>query len=174
MTAATTIGVTTLLAAQAAAFLALLLIVSASHKLVRPAQMRTVIEGFARIPPRFARLALIGVILAELVAGLCLGFSAGRAAGALLAAIIWSSYLLLILRAIIQGRRHVDCGCSFGVSSRPLGAYQALRGLILIGLALFVAALLPYASGTSISAAELLPAAAFLGLYAALDQAVAA
>jgi uncharacterized membrane protein YphA (DoxX/SURF4 family) len=177
MTPATTIGVLRLLADQAAAFLALLLIASAIHKLVRPARTREVIEEFAGIPQRFAYLALIGVPLAELVAGVCLASPAGRTAAALLAALIWSGYLLLILRAIFQGRRYVDCGCSFGRSFRPLGTYQALRGAMLIALAALVVALSPGSEGTAVTAvtaSELLAAAAFLALYAALDQAVAA
>jgi hypothetical protein len=174
MTAATTIGVTRLLAAQAAAFLALLLIASAIHKIVRPARTREVMQEFAGVPPRFAYLALIGVPLAELVAGFGLAVPAGRAAAAMLAALIWSGYLLLILRAILQGRRYLDCGCSFGPSLRPLGTYQTLRGVMLIGLASLVVALPPDPSATLSTASELLAAAAFLGLYAALDQAMAA
>jgi uncharacterized membrane protein YphA (DoxX/SURF4 family) len=174
MTAATTTGVLRLLADQAAAFLGLLLIASAIHKIARPARTREVMEEFAGIPQRFASLALIGVPLAELLAGVGIGLAAARPAAALLAALIWSGYLLLILRAIFQGRRYLDCGCSFGVTRRPLGHYQALRGAVLIALAILVAALSPYPSGTAFAASELLAAAAFLGLYAALDQAVAA
>jgi hypothetical protein len=174
MTAATTIGVARLLAAQAAAFLALLLIASAIHKIARPARTREVIEGFAGIPQPFAYLALIGVPLAELLAGVGVGYPASRAAAALFAALIWSAYLLLILRAIFQGRRYLDCGCSFGVTHRPLGNYQVLRGAMLIALAIMVAALSAGSEGTAFAGSELLAAAAFLGLYAALDQAVAA
>jgi uncharacterized membrane protein YphA (DoxX/SURF4 family) len=174
MTAATTIGVTRLLAAQAAAFLALLLIASAIHKIVRPAHTREVMQEFAGVAPRFAYLALIGVPLVELVAGFGLAVPAGRTAAAMLAALIWSGYLLLILRAILQGRRYLDCGCSFGPSLHPLGIYQTLRGVMLIGLASLVAALPPDPSATLSTASELLAAAAFLGLYAALDQAMAA
>jgi hypothetical protein len=174
MSPATTLGVITLLASQAAAFLALLLIASAIHKLLWPARARAAMEEFARVPRRFANPALAGVLLAELVAGVCMGFPAARTAAAWLAALIWTSYLLLILRAIIQGRRYVDCGCSFGASARPLGAYQALRGVVLIGLALLVAALSAHAAGAAPTATELLAAAAFLALYAALDQVLAA
>jgi hypothetical protein len=174
MTPATTIGVVRLLAAQAAAFLALLLLASAIHKLIRPARARAAVVEFAAIPQRFAYLALIGVCLAELAAGYGLLNPAGRTAGAVLAALIWSGYLLLIFRAILQGRRYVDCGCSFGHSVRPLGTYQALRGAMLIGLAAVVAMLSAGFEATTPTAAELLAAAAFLGLYAALDQAVAA
>jgi uncharacterized membrane protein YphA (DoxX/SURF4 family) len=173
MTAATIIGVMRLLATQAAAFLALLLIASAIHKIVRPARTREVMQEFAGVPPRFAYLALIGVPLAELVAGCGLAVPTGRTAAAMLAALIWSGYLLLILRAILQGRRYVDCGCSFGPSLRPLGTYQTLRGVVLIGLASLVAALPPDPSATLTTASELLAAAAFLGLYAALDEALA-
>jgi hypothetical protein len=45
---------------------------------------------------------------------------------------------------------------------------------MLIGLASLVAALPPDPSATLSTASELLAAAAFLGLYAALDQAMAA
>jgi hypothetical protein len=55
-----------------------------------------------------------------------------------------------------------------------LGSYQVLRGVVLVGLALLVAALSPHAAGAAATASELLAAAAFLALYAALDQALVA
>ena len=51
---------------------------------------------------------------------------------------------------------------------------RTLRGVVLIGLASLVAALPPDPSAALITASELLAGAAFLGLYAALDQAMAA
>ena len=60
--------------------------------------------------------------------------------GGALAVLIWGGYLALILRAIAQGRRDVDCGCTFGAAQRPLGVFQVARNVVLTGAALLVAA----------------------------------
>jgi hypothetical protein len=94
-----------------------------------------------------------------------------RAAGGALAALIWGGYLFLILRAIVQGRREVDCGCSFGAAPGPLGMYQVLRnaGLTVMGVSVtaFSAAT---AGDAGFGLQTALAACALLSLYAALDQ----
>jgi len=169
MYSATTIGVMQLLASQTAAFLALLLIASAVHKLLHPAHTQDIMQQFAGVPRRFAAFAWWGVSLAELLAGACLVMPGSRAAAALLALVLWSVYLALILRAIIQRRADVECGCSFGPNLRPLGTYHVARNAVLIGLAVLVA-VVASSGGFEVRGSELLSAAAFLSLYAALDQ----
>jgi uncharacterized membrane protein YphA (DoxX/SURF4 family) len=169
MYSATTISVVRLLASQTAAFLALLLIASAIHKLLRPARTQEIMQQFAGVRRRFAAFAWLGVSLAELLAGVFLVLPGDRAAAALLAAAVWSGYLVLILRAIVQQRADVECGCSFGPSLRPLGIYHLARNAVLIGLAVLAAVVAP-SGGVEVRGSELLAAAAFLSLYAALDQ----
>ena len=92
-------------------------------------------------------------------------------AGGALAALIFGTYLFLILRAIAQERRDVDCGCSFGAARRPLGAYQAVRNAGLTGMALLVAVVFASTvSGPVLGLQTTLAAFALLSLYAALDQ----
>jgi len=87
--------------------------------------------------------------------------------------LIWGGYLALILRAIAQGRRDVDCGCTFGVTHRPLGVFQVVRNVVLTGLALMVAA--GSAAGVTgpIVASQILAAVVLLTLYGVLDQVMA-
>jgi hypothetical protein len=92
-----------------------------------------------------------------------------RAAGAALAASLLGVYLALILRAILQGRRDADCGCSFGRSRRPLGAFDAGRNAVLTALALGVA-LASARAAAPIAASQALGAVSLLALYTALDQ----
>jgi hypothetical protein len=93
-----------------------------------------------------------------------------RTLGALLAAAIWTVYLLLIVRAIAAGRRDADCGCSFGAAQRPLGAFQVTRNGVLLALAVAVAMAGGRASGAGAPVPQLLAACALLALYGALDQ----
>ena len=92
-----------------------------------------------------------------------------RAAGGAIAALIWGGYLGLILRAIAQGRRDADCGCSFGAGHRPLGAYHVARNAGLTGAALLVAGCAASAAGPVI-ASQILAAVALLALYGAFDE----
>ena len=95
------------------------------------------------------------------------------AAGGALALLIWGGYLWLILRAIAQGRRDVDCGCTFGAAHRPLGAYHVARNAVLTGAAVLVTA--GSAAGVSgpVIAPQILAALVLFALYGALDQVMA-
>jgi hypothetical protein len=66
----------------------------------------------------------------------------------------------------------VECGCGFGPNSRPLRVYHVARNAALIGLAILAGVVAP-SGGFEVRASELLAAAAFLSLYAALDQTMA-
>ena len=177
MSAASTAGVMALLAAQLAAFLALILLASGFHKLIRRARSQAVVREFARVPRALAPFAVLAVATAELLAGLMLLMPAYRTAGGILAALIWVAYLGLILRAIAQGRRDVDCGCTFGIAHRPLGAFQVTRNVLLVVMAALVSAsalmgMGPLADGP-VTASLILAASALAALYGALEQAMA-
>ncbi|HEV7613560.1 MAG TPA: MauE/DoxX family redox-associated membrane protein [Steroidobacteraceae bacterium] len=158
---------------QLAAFQAVLLLASALHKMARPDRARTVVHDFAGVPSRIAVAATVLIAAAEALAGLLLWTQPYRAAGGALAALIWSAYLFLILRAIAQGRRDVDCGCSFGAALRPLGAYHVGRNMWLAGMASLVAAVSAASGGGPVLGSQILAAIALLALYGALDQAMA-
>jgi hypothetical protein len=160
-------------AAQMAMFQAMLLAATAVHKAVRWTHSRNVMRQFAGVPGILAGSSLGVAIAVELAAGALLLVPACRMTGAMLAALIWTLYVALIVRAVVQGRRDVDCGCSFGPTSRPLGSFQITRNLALAALAVFIASV--SASGGSVPAqgAFVLGGLALLALYGALDQVMA-
>jgi len=169
--AASNLGVAQLLIVQLAAFLAALLWASGLHKLIRRERARAVVHEFAGVPRRLAPFAVAAVAAAEILAGTLLWMPVSRAAGGALAVLLWGGYLWLILRAIAQGRRDADCGCSFGDGQRPLGAYHVARNAGLTGAALLVAACAAGATG-SVMATQILAALALLALYGALDEVI--
>ena len=159
-----------LLIAQLAIFQALLLIASAIHKIAKWRHSQGVLRQFAGVPVSMAAVTLCAAIAGELVAAAGLVLPAYRPMGAILAALLWVVYLGLILRAIAKDRRDVDCGCSFGSASRPLGAFQITRNAILVGLAVMVAVVSALIGSVGAQASQGLGAVALLLLYAALDQ----
>ncbi|HWS64052.1 MAG TPA: MauE/DoxX family redox-associated membrane protein [Steroidobacteraceae bacterium] len=166
-------------AAQMAMFQAMLLAATAVHKAVRWTHSRNVMRQFAGVPGILAGSSLGVAIAVELAAGALLLVPACRTTGAVLAALIWTLYVALIVRAVVQGRRDVDCGCSFGPTSRPLGSFQITRNLALAALAVFIASVSVSvsvsASGGSVPAQGpfVLGGLALLALYGALDQVMA-
>jgi hypothetical protein len=172
-TAASTSEVVQWLIVQLAAFQAALLIASGLHKLIEADRIQGAVREFAAVPSRFAPTAVVAMAAVELLAASLLCTPSFRAAGAALAILTWGGYLVLILRAIAQGRRTVDCGCSFGRAQRPLGAYQVVRNAALTGAALLVAAGAAAGATGWVSGSQILAAFALLALYFALDQVMA-
>ena len=171
-TAPTLLGVVQLLVVQFAAFLAVLLPVSALHKLIGRRRAQAVVREFAGVPPQLAPFAIVVIAGTELLASLLL-LTSYRAAGGVLAVLISGGYLLLIVRAIARGRRDVDCGCSFGAAHRPLGAYQVARNAAVTGVAVLVAAGSAASATVPVGASQILAAFALFALYLALDQVMA-
>jgi len=176
-------AVLALLQTEVAWFLALLLAGAALHKLSARTRAQRAAGDLLKCSWRSAGIAAAAAALVEGVAALCLGYAASRRFGALLATALWAVYLGLLVRAIIQGRRDLDCGCSFGQAHRPLGRWQVLRAAALCLLAAAVAALTydPGSSGAASASApglaaltsEALAPLALLALYAALDHCLA-
>jgi len=163
--------VASVLLAQVAAFLAVLLIASAVHKAFSWRRTRTVVEDFAGVPRQAASAAAFAACAIEALAGALLMLPDHRRAGAALAAAILSVYLALIARAVALNRGVVDCGCSFGAGSRNLGKYEIARNAVLLTTALL---LLAYADAiASMAPSQLLAACALLALYGAADQLMA-
>jgi FtsH-binding integral membrane protein len=160
-------------AAQMATFQAMLLAASAVHKAVRWTHSLTVMRQFAGVPGALAGTSLGVATAVELAAGALLMVPAFRTTGAVLAALIWTLYVALIVRAIVQGRRDVDCGCSFGPTSRPLGTFQIARNLVLAALALFIAWVSAFGGAIPAQGTFVLGGLALLALYGALDQVMA-
>jgi uncharacterized membrane protein YphA (DoxX/SURF4 family) len=173
MTAPPMPGVIQLLVVQLAVFQALLLWVSGLHKLTRRGRTQSVIHDFAGVPRNFAPATAVAVAVTEMLAGLLLWTPSHRAVGGALAVLIWGGYLALILRAIAQGRRDVDCGCTFGATQRPLGFFQVMRNGVLVCVALLVTAGSAVSVTGPVIASQILAAFSLLALYGALDQVMA-
>ena len=162
-----------MLTAQLAWFLAILLGAAAVDKLVRWRHTISVAQRFAGAPEANAGAASAAAVGCELAAAVALAFPASRAAGAATAALLWTLYLGLLLRAFRSGRRDVDCGCSVGSQAagvhRPLGTFHVVRNGALVISALLVAALSVHGA-VGVLPSQVLAACAFLALYAAFDQ----
>jgi hypothetical protein len=91
MTLLTLIEAFRVLSAQLAAFEALLLLVSAVHKLVKWSRSRGVLRQFAGVPASLTALVLAVVCTAEFVAAAMLVTPSTRIAGALLACLLWTA-----------------------------------------------------------------------------------
>jgi len=146
------------------------------RRLCTSGEMVAVATGGAAVCRSAASLAASALgtaIIAELFAGALLIVPAYRATGAMSAAVIWTCYLLLIVRAILQDRRDVDCGCSFGRTSRPLGAFQVVRNAVLAGVAMLIAWVSAASGSVPSQASQVLGGIALLALYGALDQVMA-
>jgi hypothetical protein len=174
MTAAPSIlEVGQLLVVQLAAFAAVLLLASGLHKMIRRDRTQAVVREFAGVPRTLAPVAVIAVALLELLASLLLWTRSYRVVGGTLAVMIWGGYLALILRAIAQGKRDVDCGCTFGAAQRPLGVFQVVRNGVLTGVALLAAAGSAAGDTGPVVASQILAALVLLALYGAVDQVMA-
>lgn len=171
--AASMLGVFQSLVIQLAAFVTVLLLASGLHKMLRRERSQAAVRELAGVPRHLAPFAVVAVAASELLASLLLWMPSYRVAGGTLAVLIWGGYLALILRAIAQGRRDVDCGCTFGATQRPLGAYHVARNGALTGVAVLVTA--GFAAGASgpVLASQILAASVLFALYGALDQVMA-
>lgn len=163
-------GASQALAAQAAIFEALLLLASAGHKAVKWTHLLSVVRQFGGVPDSLSAAALSAVIAAELTAAALLVMPADRAAGGLLATVLWTLYLALIVRAVLAGRRDLDCGCSFGSRAPALGFPQIARNSVLALLAAGIAWESARSASVPAEASQVLGGFALLALYGAMDQ----
>jgi hypothetical protein len=160
------------LTAQTATFEALLLFASALHKVVKRAHFKTVVREFAGVPAALAPAALAAAAAIEATAAILMFSVALRAVGAALATLVWAVYLVLLVRAFVQGRRDADCGCGFGPAHR-LGAYQVARNMALLGLSALVLLDSITTGSIEVQSSQILAGCALLALYGALDQVMA-
>ena len=172
MTAASVSGVVQAVALHAAAFLALLMASAGVHKLIHRSRAKRAIHEFVGVPLALAAPLAAAAALTEVIAAALLWMPDSRAIGGVMAAALSGAYLLLMLRSLSNGKRDVDCGCSFGSAHHPLGAFDLARNTLLTLAAAGVALTAGDAAAT-IGAPQILAGVALLALYAALDQVMA-
>ena len=152
--------------AELALFLALLLAVSAGHKIVAHQRLGEAVARLAGLPQSLGPVVSNAAAAVEFAAALALLFPGTRPIGAGIAAAIWFAYALLLARRI--GSR-LDCGCSLKRSEKPITALHPARASLLAASAGLVAVLPPAASTLLTPFA----AAALLALYFAADELLA-
>ena len=173
MTALSWTAVAQALDAQLAAFVSVLLLMSALHKGLARAQSLRAVRELGRMPQPLAPWALGLATALELIAAVALFAPHYRVQGAWLAGCLWLSYAGLMVNAIAQGRRDIDCGCSFGAARHALGRYHVIRNALLAAGCAAVAVGSAAQGAPPFEASDVLAAAALLALYAALDQVMA-
>ena len=119
-------------------FMALLLAIAATHKLIERQRLATVTMRLAGVPAHFGMPLLLLAATGEALVAIALLVTDLRMGGALGAAAIWSVYALALLR---HRGAVLDCGCDLVRREKPVGATAILRPALLALLALIVAAL---------------------------------
>jgi hypothetical protein len=125
-------------------FLALLLALSAGHKLVARAALAPVAARLAGAAPVLGLPLLLTAAATEALAAMALLVPGLAAVGALGAAGLWSLYAVALWRRRGQA---LDCGCDLVRRVRPVTPAMAARPLLLASAAVAVA-LLPAAPFT--------------------------
>lgn len=152
--------------AALALFCAALLAASALHKAMTRERLVAATARLAGVGPVPALLLLILAGTLELVAAACLLAPPLRVAGAVIAALVWSTYALALAR---RRGETLDCGCDLAARSKPVTTALVLRPAALAVLAGIVA-LLPEAPFTLDAP---FAAAGFLALYLGASELLA-
>ncbi|GEN98637.1 hypothetical protein NSE01_04700 [Novosphingobium sediminis] len=122
--------------AALALFCAALLAASAVHKALERGRLIEATARLTGVSPVPAQLLLIHAGTLELVAAGCLLVPPLRTAGAVIAALVWSSYALALAR---RRGETLDCGCDLAARSKPVTTAIVLRAAGLAVLAGIVA-----------------------------------
>lgn len=113
-------------------FLALLLLVSAAHKLIERPRLALAAARLAGVDARQGLLLLAVSGALEGVAALALLIPQAHAAGVALAVLVWGAYGLALFR---HRGQTLDCGCDLAAREKPVGVFVIVRPLVLAGLA---------------------------------------
>lgn len=144
-------------------FLAIVLVISAAHKLARPERMSLAMAKLSGLRTGVASTAVFGVAALEFLAATALLFAQSRTIGATFAALIWFAYGIALLR---KSGTSLDCGCDFSAREKPIGAFDILRAF---GLS-FLAVLVIQVPATMASIITPFVIFGFLALYLAMGE----
>jgi hypothetical protein len=114
---------------------ALLLAVSAWHKLRDVRRFRDVIADYDVLPAAFSGAAAVSVTAAELLSSLALATGLAVAAGGAGAASLFILYAAAIYANVARGRTGIDCGCMGPAARVPLSGALAIRNVALAATA---------------------------------------
>lgn len=125
-----------------ALFLALVLAVSAAHKLVARARLAAAAARLVGVSPTLGTPLLLAVAASEAMAAFAIVVAPLRTGGAIAAASIWCAYGLALL---VRRGEVLDCGCDLSARKKPVGAISILRPFLLAALAMPVIVTTPSA-----------------------------
>lgn len=128
-----------ILTLSASLIVAAILLAAASHKLRAPQRFARQLEAYELLPQAAIAAAARGVPVVEVLIAIALLVPAGRAWGAVSAAVLLALYTAAIAINLWRGRRDIDCGCSGPGLERPITGALVLRNAVLIALALLAA-----------------------------------
>ncbi|MGV8839764.1 MAG: MauE/DoxX family redox-associated membrane protein [Bauldia sp.] len=128
--------VSSLLAATAAAFTALVFARAAWHKLADFAGFTGFVADYRLLPEARVRAAAAALIAAEVAIPLLLLVPATQAAGAVLAILLLGLYALAMGINLARGRTQIECGC--GGAPTLLSPALLIRNAVLAGVAALV------------------------------------
>ena len=148
---------------ELAIFLAMVLAISATHKLTQPERISQAMAKLSGMPVGIASSAVFGVAALEFLAATALLFAPSRMIGAIFAALIWLAYGIALLR---KAGTSLDCGCDFTAREKPVGPFDILRAFGLSMLAVLIA-LMPATTATIITPFAIF---GFLSLYLAMGE----
>jgi cation transporter-like permease len=149
--------------ATLAVFLALVLVLSASHKLVAPDRLGAATARLAGVGSATGQVLSFAAAAIEGAAALALVAPGLQAVGGALAALLWSAYGAALWRR--RGLR-LDCGCTFAAREKPVDGVAIARAVTLAGLAFGVAT----APAAPMSIETPFAALALLALYVAFGE----
>lgn len=146
-----------------ALFLALVLALSAAHKLRDSDRLANAAGRLAGVTGPLASMLMVLAGGVEAVAALCLVLPDTVTVGALIAAVLWMTYAVALWR---RRGTVLDCGCDLVARPRAVGSGQIARPLLLAILALTVGEA-PWASAPQPLAFDVMAAFGALALYLA-------
>ena len=149
--------------ATLALFLALVLAVSAGHKLVARDRLGEATARLVGVDGATGQVLSFAAAAVEGAASLALALPGLQAVGGVIAALLWSAYGLALWRH--NGMR-LDCGCTFAAREKPVDGLAIARAAALAGLAVGVAT----APATPLSIEAPFAALALLALYLAFGE----
>ncbi|MBK8629791.1 MAG: hypothetical protein IPN84_06190 [Sphingomonadales bacterium] len=149
--------------AALALFLALVLAVSAGHKLVERERMGVAAGRLTGLSGALGGVANVAAAAVEIMAALCLLVPPLQAVGGAIAGALWLAYGVAL--AMRYGET-LDCGCTFAAQEKPVGPFMLARafGLMLLGGIVALSASAP------LDLIAPFAALAFLALYFAANE----
>lgn len=148
---------------EVAIFLALVLMVSAGHKLIERERMAVATARLTGVSAAMSAPLTLAVAALELLGALGLMLSPARAVGVIVAVIVWSGYAIALFR---HRGETLDCGCTFAAREKRVDDFAVLRPVMLAALAVPVA----FVPAAPLSWSTPFAALAFLSLYLAIGE----